>query len=221
LLDLVPLLGDLFTRRRVPDAFLQRLGDAGRPVRATTLGELPHRGSGVVIAFAVEAELPEPVTRELATASYPTPSQPVPTHLRYELLLEISRHDLAVAEEYLFLFSSSGTVPTPGEIPQGRPDGSGRLRHAAWQPVISRDGRGTTRFTAETTASDTEIPPMRVPPGRLALAAVLPDTSLFPAALWLYQLLSEGVVFFDPEWDLLRWSRRGRPRTRHVTGRGG
>src|SRR5215475_3558868 len=139
LLDLVPLFGDLLTRRRVPDAFLQRLGDAGRPARATTLGELPHRGSGEVIAFAVEAELPESVTSGLAAAGYPTPGQPVPTHVRYELCLEISRHDLEVAEEYLFLFSSAGIAPIPGEIPQGRPDDSGRLRHAAWQPVISRE----------------------------------------------------------------------------------
>ena len=64
--DLIPLLGDLLTRRRVPDAFLRRLGETARPPRATTLGELPHRGSGEVIAFAVEAKLPEPVTSELA-----------------------------------------------------------------------------------------------------------------------------------------------------------
>src|SRR5215475_6649606 len=64
--DLIPLLGDLLTRRRVPDAFLRRLGETARPPRATTLGELPPRGSGEVIAFAVEALLPEPVTSELA-----------------------------------------------------------------------------------------------------------------------------------------------------------
>jgi len=204
LLDLIPLLGDMLTRRRVPDVFLQRPDGAGRPARAATLEELPHRGSGDVIAFAVEAELPEPVTRELAASSNSTPGRPVPTHVRYELCLAISRHDLEVAEEYLFLFSSSGAAPASGEIPQGRPDDSGRLRHAAWQPAISREGRGTTRFTAETTTGDAEIPQVRVPPSRLALAAVLPDATLFPAALWLYQLLSEGVVFFDPEWDLLR-----------------
>src|SRR5262249_60534378 len=129
---------------------------------------------------------PESVTRELAASSNSTSGQPVLTHLRYELLLGISRHDLEVAEEYLFLFASSSAVPTSGEIPQGRPDDSGRLRHAGWQPMISREGGGTTRFTAETTAGGTEIPQVRVPPGRPALAAVLPDATPVPAPLWLY-----------------------------------
>jgi len=204
LLDLLPLLGDLLTQRRISAAFLQRL-DPRRPPRANTLTELLHRGSGDTIAFAIEAQLPKSVTTVLANSSLARIDRPLPTHLRYELSLEVSPYDLEVAKEDLFLFSAVGHRPDPGEIGQGRPTGDGiELRYPDWQPVINREGRGTTRFTAETTTSETEIPQLRVPPTQLALATVLPDPGLFPTALWLAQLLSDGVVFFDPDWDLLR-----------------
>jgi predicted ATPase len=48
------------------------------------------------------------------------------------------------------------------------------------------------------------LPPIAVPVGQLSLGAVPADPGLFPAALWLVQLLREGAVFFDPDWDALR-----------------
>ncbi|SCL38812.1 Predicted ATPase [Micromonospora pallida] len=205
LLDLLPLLGDMLHERRITTAFLQRL-DSRRSARASTPTELLHHGTGDHIAFAVEAQLPSEVTDVLAGSSLARLDRPTPTHLRYELGLEVSRYGIEVAEEHLFLFAADGNRPVPGEMGQGRPgrDHDGELRHPDWQSVITREGRGTTRLTAETTASETELPQIRVPPAQLALATVLPDPGLFPAALWLAQLIGEGVVFFDPEWDLLR-----------------
>ncbi|GAB3994144.1 hypothetical protein GCM10029992_07720 [Glycomyces albus] len=43
-----------------------------------------------------------------------------------------------------------------------------------------------------------------MPPGQLALGAVLADPTLFPASLWLSGLLTEGVVFLEPDWETLR-----------------
>lgn len=209
LLDVIPLLGDLLTRRRIAEAFLQR-SESRRPPRAVTLGELVHRGCGEVFGFAIEAELPDEVTAVYVDSSPTTPTQPTPTHLRYELRLEASNRGLEVADEYLFLFSRDGSQPRSGKIPQGRPEAGGRLVHPEWQPVISREGRGTTRIMAETgslqlaDALSPHLPQLRVPPTQLALGAVPPDPGLFPAALWWHQLLTEGAIFFDPNWDLLR-----------------
>ena len=46
--------------------------------------------------------------------------RPVPTHLRYELRLEVTPRDMRVADEYLFLFTAGGNPPTAGAFPQGR-----------------------------------------------------------------------------------------------------
>ena len=203
LLDIPVLLGDLVRQQRAVAAFLepQRLSV---PARANSLVELLHKGEGDAIAFAIEARLPDDVVEVLADTTFAELTQRIPTHLRYELRLEVSPHALNVADEYLFLFSDQGPRPRPGEFPQGITVSGTTLRHAEWQPVILREGRSPTRFVHETTTQESDLPPLRVPQGQLALGAVPADPTLFPAALWFAQLLREGVVFFDPDWDLLR-----------------
>jgi len=234
LLDIVPLIGDLLDAHRVTEAFLQRVGSRQTP-RATTLAELPYRGTGDTIAFAIEAELPDTVAKSIAEASL---SRPLPTHLRYELLLEVNPYELSVAEEYLFLFPGPGGSRTDnaitlaaGEpsdnaanrelIPLGRPVDIDRvLQSPDWQSVISRQGRGPTRFTVEATASGTELPPLAVPTSRLALGSVPLDPTLFPAALWFAELLRSETVFYDPTWaDLRRPAPPGDPARLLASGR--
>jgi hypothetical protein len=70
--------------------------------------------------------------------------------------------------------------------------------------VIHREGGPITRFTAESTTQPVDIPPLRVSSLQLALGAVPPDETLFPAALWFASLLRGGVVYFDPNWEALR-----------------
>jgi predicted ATPase len=208
LLDIPVLLGDLLGQRSAANAFLSRRESRATP-RAHTLGELVHQGTGDTISFAIEARLPDETATELASASLATVNRPALTHLRYELVLELSSYKLEVSEEYLFFYPEEGHRPHAGIVPQGKEGGvDRRLPHEDWQSVISREGRGLTRFTAETTASASDIPLLRVPHGQLALGAVLPDPTLFPASLWFSQLLRDDVVYFDPDWNLLRQAAR-------------
>lgn len=203
LLDIPTLLGDLIRQQRIVAAFLERQG-AGAPARANSLTELLHKGEGDTIAFAIEARLPDDVVEVLADTTFADLTQRVPSHLRYELRLEVGPRTLNVADECLFLYSDRGTRPRPGEFPQGVAVSGTTLRHAEWQPVILRERLAPTRFVHETTTQESDLPPLRVPPGQLALGTVPADPTLFPAALWFAQLLREGVVFFTPDWEPLR-----------------
>lgn len=203
LLDIPVLIGDMLRRQRIVAAFLERTEKDGAP-RATTLTDLLHKGRGDSIAFAFEARLPPDVTEILGEASMAQLGRPVPTHLRYELRLEVTPRDMRVADEYLFLFTSGGTRPAQGSFPQGRSVSGTTLKQPDWQSVIHREGRALTQFTPETTTQPTDLPPLRIPSGQLALGTVPPDQTLFPAALWFASLLRGGVVFFDPDWEALR-----------------
>ncbi|MCO6009411.1 hypothetical protein NE236_31015 [Actinoallomurus purpureus] len=200
LLDIPNLLGDLLGQHRAAAAaFLERQGRNGPP-RAGTLIELLHKRQGEQIAFAIEAQVPPDIVETLADRSLSSLLPHALTHLRYELSLNVEPEALTVADEYLFLFAEEGIRPEPGVFPQGR-IGDG---HDEWQEVILRAGTSPTKFVPETTSQATDIPALRVPTGQLALGAVPADPTLFPAALWFAQLLREGVVFFDPDWELLR-----------------
>ncbi|MBX6387508.1 MAG: AAA family ATPase [Frankia sp.] len=204
LLDLPVLLGDLLQQRRVGDAFLQRQDSRAAP-RARTLAEVIYRGQGTSITFAVEARLPADLVNALAERSTAARAGRVPTHLRYELRLELFNEELEVAEEYLFLFPETGRLPEPGMGVQGAPRGAGRaLRSRDWQSVIRRPPGEATTFLPETTTRAARIPALRVPAGQTALAAVPADQQLFPVALWFGSLLREGAVFLEPEWADLR-----------------
>ena len=203
LLDIPVLIGDMLRRQRIAAAFLERT-EKGRAPRATTLTDLLHKGRGDSVAFAFEARLPPDVTEALGEASMARLGRPVPTHLRYELRLEVTPRDMRVADEYLFLFTASGPRPAPGSFPQGRSVSGTTLKQSDWQSVIHREGSSLTQFTPESTTQVTDLPALRVPSGQLALGTVPPDHTLFPAALWFASLLRGGVVFFDPDWEALR-----------------
>ncbi|CNE21880.1 Putative ATPase [Mycobacterium tuberculosis] len=200
LLDIPPLLGDILGQRRAVSAFLERRSP-NSPARAGSLLELLYKREGERIAFAIEARLPDEIVETFADRSFSALVQHSPTHLRYELTLDVSASDMSVSTEYLFLFSEQGTLPSKGKFPQGD---KARPEPGDWQSVILRTGPVLTKFVPETTTQSTDIPPLRVPPHQVALGAVPADPTLFPAALWFTELLREGVVFFEPDWDQLR-----------------
>ncbi|REE95760.1 methylation-associated defense system AAA family ATPase MAD3 [Thermomonospora umbrina] len=206
LLDIPVLLGDLMRQRRVAHAFLEAL-DRGKSARAGTLLELLHRQEGDAISFAVEARLPADHVDILASTSMARLGRPVPTHLRYEVRLDVTRRTLQVADESMYLFTENGDRPEPGFFFQAaleKRSVSEVLESTGWQLVISRERNGPTRFTPETTTRETEIPPYQFTPDRLGLSDIPTDPTLFPAAVWFAQLLREGVVFLSPDWDALR-----------------
>lgn len=201
LLDIPTLLGELLGAARPSDVFLRRQGS--HPVaRARTVGELLHNGRGNAITFSVEARLPANIENTLATTSSGRARSKTFTHLRYELSLEVFNYDLQVAEEHLFLFAERGNRPQAGVPLQGSPSGGG-LR-PGWRSVISRAPGSEARFSAEPTTRTPRLPQFQIPDDKLALAALPADPTLFPAALWLVELLREGVVFFSPDWAALQ-----------------
>ena len=205
LLDIPVLLGDLIGQQRVADAFLRPQDSRSTP-RAHTLTELVHRERGKSIMFTIEAGLPADIVNTMAGRSAPSTTEQTPTHLRYELRLDIFNYELQVAAEYLFLFPDvERRRPKAGIRLQGAEHASRRaLPQRAWQWVISRDRGEPTAFTTETTTRGPRLPPIGVPVTQLSLGAVPADPGLFPAALWFAQLLREGAVFFDPDWAGLR-----------------
>jgi predicted ATPase len=205
LLDIPVLLGDLLGQQRVADAFLRPQDSRSAP-RAHTLDELVHQGRGQSIMFSVEARLPANIVNIMANRSAASMAERVPTHLRYEVRLDIFNHELQVAEEYLFLFTDRDKHrPTAGVPLQGAERGRRRtLPHRSWQSVLHRGTGEATVFTSETTTRGPRIPEFRVPAGQLSLGATPADPDLFPSALWFAGLLRESAVFYDPDWTSLR-----------------
>lgn len=229
LLDMPGLIGDMLRHQRIVSAFLERPGSRLAP-RATTLTDLLHKGTGYTIGFAFEARLPEDVVETLVSAGAAITGQHIPTHLRYEVQFEVTARALNVSSECLFLFSEKGSRPRTDVnaddyvFPQGKdPNGPG-LRKPDWQPVLIREGRSATRLFPEV---DTRTPflsaprrsrrrqtleevaspgtrPLQIVPEQLALGAVPPDQTLFPAAVWISGLLKNKAIFFDPDWEALR-----------------
>ena len=109
LLDVPVLLGDLLRERIISAAFTEQRD--GRVPRATALRELIFQGQGDSFILAVEAALPERVTRDLLesmTEKVRSKEERWPTHIRYELRLQVfNETELQVQNEYLFVFPES------------------------------------------------------------------------------------------------------------------
>ncbi|WP_431521631.1 methylation-associated defense system AAA family ATPase MAD3 [Actinomadura madurae] len=206
LLDIPVLLGDLVRLRRVSQAFLEAQRP-GRARRAGTLLELLHRQEGDTFSFAVEAKLPPDHIDVLAGTSMARLGTPVPTHLRYEVRLDVTRRTLKVADESMFLFNDQGERPPAGFVLRAALEEASErdvLESKGWQLVITRERNGPIRFIPETTTQETAIPPLNTSPDRLSLDNVPADAGLFPGALWFAQFLREEVVSLSPNWDALR-----------------
>lgn len=201
LLDIPVLLGDMVRAERVVDAFLRARGGAPR---AADLTDLLHRRRGADVVFAVEARLPGDVQGELASGSTAS-RRPAPTHLRYEVRLQVFNRTLEVAEEYLFLFAADDRPPVPGMPLQGSAAGGRSLPGRNWWPVITRRLGSPTQLqlSGETTSRGPRLN-LRIEPVQLALASVPADESLFPAARWFIGLLRARAVCYDPDWTTLR-----------------
>src|SRR5215470_8251623 len=176
----------------------------------TTLLDIPmlfddllYGGSGNNIDFTLEMQLPAGVETGLAGLSTAGSRRPPPTHLRYEVRLELFNRAPGVAEEYLFLFPSEAP-PAAGVPLQGRYAGGRQGAGAKWQPVIQRQAGRTSVLRAETTTRSPHLADLRIESSQLALASVPADASLFPAARWFIGLLRHKAVCFDPDRAALR-----------------
>lgn len=220
LLDIPVLLGDLLRSRNVAAAFLERLPERG--ARAASLSELPFRGRRYSFVLAIEAKLP-PVHAEaltgVATKAVRKDPDRHPTHLRYELRLEVDdSYQLEVQNEYLFAFPAgadyeAGRLPMQGENAEQRD----------WRFIIRRDyvrGTAASPVSFHPESSGKNKRETRIDRTRLALARLeLEPPAEFGAGRWLLEHLMTGAVFFEPSWATLRRpSPPGLPRPLMASG---
>jgi predicted ATPase len=206
LLDVPVLLGDLLRERTISAAFTEQRG-WGAP-RATALRELIFQGQGDSFILAVEAALPERVSRDLLESmsdKVRSRENRRPTHIRYELRLQVfNETNLQVQNEYLFVF------PEPHAPSRTTADASSPRMHGEmnpnrnWKFILKREYGGEVEYTPETAQRPRSTKSMVSPP-QLALPRVQFESQRdFPAARWFYDPLVEDSVFFNPDWNALR-----------------
>ncbi len=206
LLDIPTLLGDLL-RERIPSTAFTR-SQHGKAPRASSLRELVHQGTEDWFILAIEAQLPERVTRDLlegAKVAIRRREEQWPTHLRYELRFQtFNWRQLQVQNEYLFTFNNLN-APQRRTAEQGAPRLHGEVApHPDWRFIVQREYGDDPTYRVETKvrarARSASIEAMQ-----LALAKIeFESAEEFPAARWLLDTLIEETVFFDPDWQQLR-----------------
>ncbi|MEX1365929.1 MAG: AAA family ATPase [Nannocystaceae bacterium] len=204
LLDIPILFSDLLRSRSVAQAFVGRL--LGRGARATSLAEVPFRSERESFTLGIEAKLPEQIAKTLvdaAPAAVRDVPQKHPTHIRYELRLEVdSGHQLTVRNEYLFVFPWSevyeqGRLPMQGE----------NADQDDWRFILKRDfhWEQTSEVVLRPETKGAKEKQTQVDRTVTALPRLHYEAEAdFAAGRWLLDQLLSGALFFDPKWPELR-----------------
>jgi len=224
LIDLPSLFGELLRADNIASVFTLKRGDM--PARAAALRELVFAGRGDDFSLVIEVRLPEDARNKWADALVASTkskrqadvlrNSPArwPSHLRYELRFEVfNERELNVKNEYLFAYPEASMPDRAvggllGEVNQGKDD---------WHFILRREYGGPAVFVDEAKTGLTDADredKVRIKPGLLAMSAVKYKPDSYPAAYWLYELLTEKVVFLSPDWEQLRAaSPPGQPKT--------
>jgi predicted ATPase len=213
LLDIPILLGDLLRGRNVAAAFMTQL--LGRGARAGALDEIPFRSQRESFSIGLEARLPEEIHRSLvAESTKKTQGDPDqwPTHIRYELRLELEQaHELVVRNEYLFVFPYSRDYEAARLPMQGE-----NANQQGWRFILKRD-LSWEHVSEVTLRPETKGAKARESQVDRTVAALprlhYEPHAEFRAGRWLLDRLLGGVLFFDPHWgDLRKASPPGLPK---------
>jgi len=206
LLDLPVLFGDLLRERTLSEAFTAPRD--GRAPRAAALRELIFRGQGDFFILAVEAALPERVSRDLLegmSEKARSKEDRRPTHVRYELRLQVfNETELQVQNEYLFVFPAAH-APERALADVSVPRMHGEVNpNRNWRFILKREYGKEAEYTPETERRPRSTK-SSISPQQVALPRVqFESQNEFPAARWFFDLLVEDAVFFDPDWNALR-----------------
>jgi len=206
LLDVPVLFGDLLRERTISAAFTGPRD--GRAPRASALRELIFQGQGDFFILAVEASLPERITRDLLegmSERVRSKEDRRPNHIRYELRLQVfNETDLQVQNEYLFVFPEAH-APTRAATDANAPRMHGEINPSRnWKFILKREYGGEAEYTPEVAQRPRQTKSM-VSPQQLALPRVqFESQNDFPAARWFFDLLVEDSVFLNPDWNALR-----------------
>lgn len=230
LIDIPALLGELLRTDNIASVFTMKRGE--HPPRASALRELVFAGRGDDFSLAIEARMPESIRNDWAEALIASTKSKRekdklrnspgrwPAHLRYELRFEVfNERELHVKNEYLFAYpASAGPDRAVGGLL-----GEGNQDRTDWLFVLRREYGGSAEFVNESDAARRDMSlrdQVRIKPTLLALSAVKYKPDTFPAASWLYQFLTESVVFLSPDWASLRTaSPPGLPKSIAADGR--
>lgn len=229
LLDLPVLFGDLLRATQVSSAFSDKRFDL--PPRAGSVREILFGLRGADFSLALEAALPEGIANAARNGAiarlknrksreaFSADEQRWPTHVRYEISFELTRDTaLHVRNEYLFLFPRA-FAPERSAVELHGPQAE---HNRNWLVVLDRDSRSGTALSPEApTRRGHGLGRIDIPPTVLALPRVLYESSTeYPAARWLYELLTAESVFLDPNWaDMRLASPPGQPKTVIGSGR--
>lgn len=214
LLDLPVLLGELLRTTNVALPFMERRPDSAP--RAGSLNELVFAGRGSDFSLAIEAKLPEIVQSrvlegmflrlktEKAKLAFQEDRKRWPTHIRYEIGLRISdERELHVINEYLFVFPEAHGP----DRRQGGLQGTFVEANSLWRGILKREFGFDTEFTPEVPSGRG-----RATVAKIGLSPILPamprvmfeSETEYPAARWLFGLLTAEAVFLDPDWAAMR-----------------
>jgi predicted ATPase len=223
LLDIPVLFGDLLRANHVGSAFSDKRFDLSP--RAGNLRDILFAGRGIDFSLVLEAILPEDIANDVrngaivrlispkAKEAFSADEQRWPTHLRYEVSFELTDDNtLQARNEYLFLFPKE-FAPERSAIELY---GAQAKDNKNWIIVLSRDTLSGTEISPEAPTKRRRRPEkIDIPSTVLALPRVLYESSSeYPAARWLYKLLTAESVFLDPNWAEMRLaSRPGQPKT--------
>ena len=189
-LDVLGLIRDLLTRG-LDDALLAREDLIESIGRARRVDELIFNQIADRFELAIELEIPDELRKSKVHDRYQI--------ARYELAIgkDSESGELTIVNETLWLCPEpvSRTTPQASSFPnESAPPASVLTKRArkGWYKVISKSESGYHTFNSETRILSSSSA-LRVGFRRSALANLLQDERHFPVALWVQNLLMEGI----------------------------
>lgn len=210
LLDIPQLFSEILSRGLMP-AFLETSPALGAS-RAQSLRELTHCYRGSDFGFVLEAALPDNIISALlidASPSIQANQRRWLSMLRYEIRFGLFNGvELHVLEEFLWLVPQS-------VLRQERGIQIGGVRPRSWRPIITREAGRPINLSFEIKPEQGRANfTLRLEPDKLALANIPHDSSLCPATVWFIELLTKGMLSYEPSiHELHNACPPGQPRT--------
>ncbi len=188
-LDVVHFIGDIL--RYDLDTAIQK--------RTRNWYDLTFGGAGGHIELAIEVFLPERIKKQYANGT----EGGIYDLIRYEMELGMQKGENlpAIFNEHLILLNSAKWVHHaprqlslfPSEIPPEKILGRKLPPKPAYKRVLTKKANGNATFYPEAAKGQNWTPSFNLGPRRSGLANLPADEEKFPAAVWLRQLLTEGV----------------------------
>ena len=199
-LDVLGLVRDLLTKG-VDDAILAREDLIESIGRARRVDELIFNQVADRFELAIELEIPDELRKPKANSRYQI--------ARYEIAIgkSLNNGELTIIDETLW-FCPEPRVHTISQVllfpNEPIPPASVLTRRArkGWRRIVRKTESGNDYFASEIGG---RWSPYRSGPRRLALANLVQDEKHFPVALWVQNLLMEGIHVLTLNSAAMRW----------------